>query len=170
MTNRRGASLIELMVVITTSMIIIGLAIGMVHTLVGANRTAERHLVRSESVGRLCESFRRHVREAAAAECIEEDGAIRLELSFDDGRQVVFRSAEQAVFRTEREEGVDRRRDKYTLAKDSFARFEIQSEKDSTTVTLVIAHAPTRPDEGPACEFRADATLDRDLRFASKGK
>ena len=170
MSNRRGASLIELLVVITTSMIVVGLAVAMVRSLLVANRTAEAHLVRSDTVRRLCDSFRSYVRAASAAECVQEDDAMRLELSLADGRQVVFRAAEQAVVRTESDATADRRREKYSLANGCIARFETHAENDATTVTLVIVQTPSRANEGPSREFRAEATLDRDRRFVTKGK
>ena len=170
MTNRRGVSLIEMLVVITTGMIIVGLAVAMVRTLAAAHRTSEGHLVRTEAVGSLCESFRGHVRAAGTADCVEEDGAMRLELSCDDGRQVEFRSTERVVIRTERDQGVEPRREKYTLPTNCGTRFEIQSDNGTTNVTLVIVQAPSAADQGRSREFRAVATLNRDQRFVSKGK
>lgn len=170
MTNRRGVSLVELLVVISTGMIVVGLAVALVRTLVGAHRAAEAHLVRSDAGRRLCESFRSHVRAAGAAEYTEEDGVGRLELTFDDGHQVEFRSAEQVVTRTERDQGVERRREKYTLPANSAARFEVQSDNNTKTVKLAITQTPSRAADGALREFVAVATLNRDHRFVSKGK
>jgi hypothetical protein len=169
MSNRRGASLVELLVVITTGMIVVGLAVTMVRSLVDANRAAESHLVRNGAVRRLCESFRVHVRAARAAESAAEDQALRLKLSFEDGREVEFRSEEQVVVRTERDRGTDRRRESYTLPANSTARFEVQSDDGTTIVRLIINQAPNRPSEAASREFVALATLDHDHRFEAKG-
>ena len=170
MTGRRGVSLIEMLVVITTGTIIVGLVVGMLRTLMVAHRASERHLVRSEAVGRLCESFRSDVRSAASAECVEADGAIRLELTGDDGRQIVFRAADQAVIRTEQAQGAEVRREKFAMPTNSAIRFETQPDDETRTVKLVITRTPARALGGPAHEFHAVATLGRDRRFVSKGK
>jgi type II secretory pathway component PulJ len=170
MTSRRGVSLIEVLVVITTGTIIVGLVVGMLRSLVVAYRASEGHLVRSEAVGRLSESFRTDVRSAATVEFVEEDGATRLALTGDDGRRIEFRAAGQAVIRIEHAQGAASRREKFAMPTDSAIRFEIQPDDETTTVILVITRTQARSHGGPSHEFHAVATLGRDRRFVAKGK
>ena len=169
MIQRRGLSLIEMLVVMTVSVAVVGLVAGMIRLLMKADRAAEDHLVRSGAVDQLSDSFRQHVRAAREAKTVQQDGADKLQLKLDEARTVEFLAREQVVIRSEREAGQIRRQDRYTVPVGSAVRFEVQSDEKSTTVSLVLARRLGQPDRGPPRELRVHAMLGRDLRFVAKG-
>ena len=66
MTGRRGMTLIELLVAMAVASTILGVAVGLVYTLLEADRAAQRQVRFSNASARLSEQFRRDVRAATA--------------------------------------------------------------------------------------------------------
>jgi prepilin-type N-terminal cleavage/methylation domain-containing protein len=168
MKLRNGASLIELLVVIAISAIIVGLVAGLIQTLVHADRTAEEHLVRNATVRQLCDTVRKHVWAAAAANCEEQGKASWLKLQLNSGHRIEFLASEQQVTRTEYEDGHTRRREKYILPGQSRAWFEIVAGTNGKAVKLAIAHQNELASDPKVTELHVEAVIGRDLRFVSR--
>lgn len=167
--NRRGLSLIEMLVVITASAIVIGMVAGMIQMLIRAERAAQDHLVRTATADQLARSFRQHVRAAVQADSEQRDGTATLQLKVGENAEVEFRSRKDAVIRIDREAGQVRRQEKYSLPARSVARFETHDDAGTTTVSLVVIHQPSATEQAPTRELRVEATLGRDHRFVPRG-
>ena len=166
--RRRGMTLIEVLVVIGSSVVILGLIAGTIRTMARAEHATENHLVQGEVLAQLSESFRSHVHAARPAELIEQEQGEQLKLALV-GSEVEFRVQEHRVLRVVRSADGSLRQERYSLPPGSTVRFEIDRGHEPTTVTLVVARHPAGAPTGTPRELRVEAVLGRDHRHSSKG-
>ena len=164
--NRRGYALIELIAVISVSMITLGIAAGLVHSAFDVERSLRERLAQRQVVDRLAEQFRRDVH--AASEVIVEADPIRCELVGHNRASVVYRTEGAMLVREALgEEGSSSSqhasRTDFPLPQRCtvvFDRFE-QAGRTLVGLTIVPKPGPDAPARQAPQPVRIDALLDR---------
>ena len=167
---RRGISLVELLVVMTVSVIIVALIGGGMQVMLRAYRTAQEHLVDGQIVQRLAATLRRDVRSALNAEVAERRDFERLVLTDGFGMRVEYSAQTNIVTRQELIDGAPRQCDQFKLPMGSRIRFEIVGDHSARMVRCVIDKQPKSPKDGPRREQSWIARLGRDRRFVSEAR
>jgi hypothetical protein len=165
MRQRRAITLIELLVVISASVIVLGMIAGLIGSLARAERSAEHHVVESERITQLCDSFRRAVWTATLAECVAGEQAV--ELSFENDRTIELRSIENQLIETERAGGQVIRQERYELSLYGDVRFTVRSENEHRWARMAIARQANQSSEHLHA-IQVDARVGRDRRFRTK--
>jgi prepilin-type N-terminal cleavage/methylation domain-containing protein len=150
--DRRGFSLIEMMVVISAGAVLLGLCVVLIHTLLRLDRTSRARMSEGLAVGGLARDFRDDVRAARSARLLSDSArAGRLELFLPDGRTVSYRTRDGELVRLETLDGEPDRIERYHVS----ARPELKPLGNRTLVGLSL---------GPR-DLRIEAVLGLDRRF-----
>lgn len=170
MRDRRGKSLIELMVVIATLNVMLLVCVTLMHKMLRSQAGGARSLAESVSLARLANDFRQDVHAAIRAEGAAADAGepAHCTLNLPDGHVVVYAGLPQALSRTESQDDKVQRRETYALA-DGEPRFETSPE--SQLVTLVHrwdtrTAVEKSGNQAALRELRIEAALGHDRRFA----
>ena len=160
---RRGYTLIEVLVVVTVSTVLLGVAAGVLCLLLRAERGGREHVYRASVVARLSDQFRRDVH--AALHTIPADAAEKGQWSFamPDDHVVAYRVVPGEIERRERLGEKLVRRESYALAADSSAEIVVHAGPAPSMASLVIRLPTPAADER---EIHVDAVVGRDHRFA----
>jgi type II secretory pathway component PulJ len=167
-TRRRGFSLVELLLVISSLTVLLGICVGLIHSLLRLDRIARTNLAESATIGRLARQFRQDVH---AAERIDEpvrNESLRLELPAR--RTIEYASRSGQLTRTLRRSGEDEGREVYHLAARGTPRFESIRRKGQAILTMIFEGKKGGPRSPFRREIRIDATLGRDERLAGTSK
>jgi hypothetical protein len=172
MSTRRGASLIETVVVIGVGAILFGLAAGLLHVLFAADRAARSGFAEGTSLGRMAQGFRDDVRAATRSEPADAAaGPFRqLSLILPGDRTVEYRVEEDALARLERRGGEVVRRERFTIPPRLASRLELRREGGRTVAAFVLDRRPgvAAPKAGEGRALRVEAVVARDYRFENK--
>lgn len=175
--QRRGYTLLELLVVISLDSIICGLAVILVIALLHANRQSREHqhfgVVRARLVEQFCTDAQRALDILPVEQDIKQnafkDNSADLQFGFTlpDGVSVEYQVEGDRIMRLERKTQKIVRRDQFTLPEASRVRFErIEDEKLPGWVRLSI----DRPDDAqgypPHKSFQIMARLSSDHRLS----
>lgn len=167
--NRRGVSLVEMMVVIAVTTVITTLGATLIATLMRSEGDGARSLARSTNLARLARDFRRDVRASSDAQFVsaepEQPPEMVLQLAAD--ATVVYRLQDDAVVRLERRDGENVALETYPLPEGE-RRFD-QADDDRLLALVYRRPAAIRSAGGsriPHHDFHIEAALGRDLRFA----
>jgi len=172
MTRRRGLTLIELLVAMAGTSVILGMAVALVYTLLGADRAARQRMHVGESLARLAEQFRSDVHAAKAVAPVAPAGAARpspgWQLPLDGGRSVRYGLRQGKLIRSEHAGGKAVRQESFALPEGATISIEQDVAGRPATVRLAI-----EPEGGPARKWRGpaihvDAVLGRDHRFTKQ--
>lgn len=168
--SRRGASLVELMIVMSLSSVVLIIGGQVIQTLLRSERNGATSLVESRSRSRLNRDFRRDVRAAQALSPIVVDDGDRTvcELQLEHNRRVIYRRTDQATLaRIEMLDGTVQSRDDYAVAPG-----ETTVVSSSETPLLVLTHrwfpvtnSGAVAASGAEHEIRIVAALGRDERL-----
>lgn len=174
---RRGAFLIEVVAVITLSVLLLGLSVALLQALLRLESRERETMVASSSLSRLARDFRANVHRAAEARIVtlpepfaQSDGG-RLEIEDNHGRGVSFGLMNGQIVREVSSHGKLIAREDYRLPRGSTVRWKIRPWTDGSgyqLVSLEISHpTPTgrREPEKPVVQ-RMEAVLGRDQRYA----
>jgi prepilin-type N-terminal cleavage/methylation domain-containing protein len=173
MHQRRGFTLVEVLVVITVSSVIMGIAVTLLYGLLLTQRTARDHLHRCHELDRLAEQFRRDVHLATTHNGADLTAGWQCHLPAD--RTVTYRAEPGGLVRVEHQGQVVRQRESFALPPNSVASIEVtNSRKDGrgpAIASLLVTPAGDNPGtsaQGPpaARPVRIDAVLGRDHRFS----
>lgn len=162
--QRRGYTLIEMLVVVTVSAVLMGVAVQVLYLLARLERGGRESVGRATIVARLADQFRSDVH--AALRSMPAAGAEKSQWRFAlaGDSAVAYRALPGEVERREQVAGKPARQESYALPAESVAEIVIRTEPAPTVASLVI----TLP--GPASamgrEIRIDAVLSKDHRFA----
>jgi hypothetical protein len=164
--QRRGASLVEMVLIVGTVAVILGLCGLFMHLMLKLDRASRGTVADAGTVGRLARQFRQDVRAAGAAKVVASGGADTggIDLTGPGRPTVAYRGEGDRLIRTETDGGAVRRREGYALAHLASARFQA----DGPRVVLTL---PRRADvAGPATRpgFRVEASLGKDRHLASR--
>jgi hypothetical protein len=169
MTRRRGVSLLEVVTVIGISAALMGIAVGLLHTLMRAEETSRDLIVERAAKSRLADQFRRDVR---AAESISAPGgqsqtnaSAVWELSAGPEQRIQYQAEPRALVRTEREGDKVLRRESFFLPDGAAVSIESAGDADPPIVSLQII--PKAASWGKAL-WRVDAVLAKDRRFVNQ--
>ena len=168
MKRPRGVSLIELMVVMTVATVVMGVAVGMLYTLMRIEGTTREHLRLRTARGRLGQQFRRDVHAAISFTTPDGEaggkasGGWELQLAAD--RVVRYRVEKDKLVRTEAGGGGEAR-ESFALGSDATVTIRIEDDSKPTIVSLLIARGDEAVEPSAAAAVRVDAVLARDHRF-----
>lgn len=171
--RRRGFSLVEMLVVIVSMSVLLGVAVTTLTLLMRAGQTATSAVTSSLAVSRLAHDFRREVRAASAAEVEpgENGQPARLRLSVAPDRRVIYWREKTSILRREMSGDEVLRAEKYSVDASEVS-FTVP---ESGQVTLAIStslndRAPTRGRSVSAVSrrFQIDATVGADRRFQNR--
>ena len=159
----RGFTLVEMVAVISVSAVIMGLAIGLLHTLLRAKRAAQRQSAHRATIARLADGFRRDVHVAGDLRTDDPSFLCQLELAADDDVRYEFNPPQ--LSRTHYTKGQVRSRETYALPPGTIVKIEPPGPEDRGRVRLVIT-PPAEPSAGPKMKRLAiDALLAKDRRY-----
>ncbi|AGA30457.1 hypothetical protein [Singulisphaera acidiphila] len=166
-SHRRGYVMVELMLVMSSLLIIFGVCVVLMHGLLKLDRAGRAHLAESSSRDRLARQFRLDVRSASRSKPGREDRAPsdHLELVRPDGRIIDYRVLKGQIVRDEHDKGGQVfGHESYRLPSQALPRFQVREEEKSLLILLQLHREPASegmrsPD--PGCE----ALLSKDLRF-----
>jgi hypothetical protein len=159
--RRRGASLIETVVVIASVALILSVSGVFLHLVMRVDRAGRASAAEATAVARLARQFRQDVREADSARVV--DG--RLELPMPDGSAVSFAATDGGVSRTEGAGGKVVRRELYGLP--SLEPADLAVEGASARLTLARRPDP-RAGGAPRPTLRIEATVGKHLGLARR--
>ena len=188
--QRRGHSLIELLVVISVGSALLAVSVGLLHTLLQMQQGGRKHLQQRRTLERLADQFREDVHaatqvRATAAGPGQAEGP-GWELPRDPEHTVEYRLQEDNLVRTERQKDKVLRRESFALPQGATVSMETPkmgiAETAPGLVTLRIV--PLLPSErqpagqprapgaaSPGRTIRVDAALATDHRFLqAKGR
>jgi hypothetical protein len=166
-TPRRGYALMELLIVITALMIMLGLGVGLIHALLKLDRAGRAHLTEVTTRGRLARRFREDVRAASRVEATRDQSgrAVTLHLEHPDGPPVAYRAEPRRVVREQPGEDKESqtRREVYRLRGPGSPRFDVG---DDGFIGLLLPDASSFAPADDRREFRIDARIGKDPRPA----
>lgn len=169
MKRRTGYSLIEAVTAISISSVLASLALGLIGSLVRADRNGRRHLKETQSLARLAAQFRADV--AAADKAALSDDLTQFELHFSDGRTAVYATEAGRATRDEPAGGAQRRHESFILPEMAKLAFEIDRERQPARAGLSLVRAddanPSTAANGARLGWRVAAFVGRALRLAN---
>ena len=177
-SRRRGAtSLIEVVVMMSVGMVMLGIAMTTIHLLLRAERHSTQAVWHSATITRLSRVLRDdvHAVREAAVEAADDDGPAKLILTDDDDCVIVYSIEEHELKRVESVGETVERRNSFFLPVGSSLHFE-QAAGRPSMVRLVIERATlaggkakqTKPSTGEPPARRTltiDSFIGRDHRF-----
>lgn len=162
--RRSGYALIELLLVISSLAVVMGLCMALLHALLKLDRSARSHLAEASSRDRLARQFRQ---DARASSRFEPKSATapqdRIELLRPDGRVVLYRAREGHLVRTERSGDSNVRSESYNLPSRGIARFSVHVQDGSSFASLVLPRKKNPVGGERSHEIRIEAHLGKDL-------
>ncbi|MBI5760766.1 MAG: type II secretion system protein [Planctomycetales bacterium] len=170
---RRGFSLVELLTVMATMSVLLGLAVTTLTLLMRAGQSSTSAVTASLAVSRLAHDFRSDVRAASTADLQagNNDQPSRLRLSIAAGRVVIYERRKAAIVRHETSGEQSIRTEAYSVDVRDVS-FGVPGENAARLVTLSLSsglsdQAPTRGRFMSAAprQFQFDAALGADHRF-----
>ena len=168
--NRKGASLLEMIIVMSLTSVVLVIGGQVIHTLLRSERNGAMSLVESLSRSRLNRDFRRDVRAAQALSPTAGDDGQRAvcELQLEHNRRVIYRQTDrETLARIELFNGTVHSRDDYAVAP---GKATVESTGETPLVVLTHRFRPAAPSgaaapTGAEHEIRIVAALGRDHRF-----
>ena len=159
MRHRRGSSLLEVLALIATTALMLGLSAGLIQVLLRVEKAGRADLVETSEISRLALTFRADVRSATAAH--PADGTLELDGPAGPIARYQFEAGQVVRLRLEGDEV--RARDDYRLPRHGLARLESVDRDGRTWVALIFASSPGHDD-------RLEAVLAADHRFEAEGQ
>lgn len=175
--NRRGAFLIEVVAVITLSILLLGLSVALLQALLRLESREREAMVASSSFSRLARDFRAHVHHGLEARIISLPEPFaqtdwgRLEIDDKHGRVVSFGLMNGHLVREISSHGEAVGREVYRLPRGSTFQWNIRPWMDDMACQLVsLEISPPPPsgirEAGKPVINRVEAILGRDWRLA----
>lgn len=171
MNRRRGASLVELLVVVSSTAAILSLSAELIYRGMRTQSESRRFFDGERAAWRLAKDFRNDAHAASEAtvapEAVGADGLIRLEQA--DGRVVVYRRDGAKIVRMASSPGAAESREEYPLAAGTTAEVQFDDATRLATLSVVkepadAAAAPPRSVREAPIELEVLAIVGRDHR------
>jgi len=165
-TERRGASLIEMVVVITLTATLMGLAAAILHMLLRLESTSREAIAERAAIAQLAGQFRRDVRAAESFSSggqPEDTSSAVWELAAGPEQGIVYRAQPGTLVRSERQGDKELRRETFSLPDGASVSIEAPGENAARIVSLRIV---PKPGAVESIAWRVDAALGKDRRFA----
>jgi type II secretory pathway component PulJ len=161
--SRRGISLIEMLVAITVSTALMGLAVSTLYMLMRVGQNGRDHVGQAMIVPRLADQFRSDVH--AALRPITADGSSKNQWRFALPKDctVTYQVLPGEMERRQQVAGKLVRQESYVLPAHGSAEIVLRTDSTPATASLVITSPG--PGSSPGREIRIDAALGTDYRF-----
>lgn len=170
MPNRRGFTLIETLVVISTMSVILMLSATTIFFLMRAEGDGTRALTSSTSFARLQNAFRRDARAASSAH-INQTGAGEefLEFEFNSSQSIQYRIVGDQIVRNKFVDETVSATEEFFVPKTTIG-FEVAQQNGKTVAVLSCDRRPlstveTKQKTVRSREYRIVAAIGRDRRF-----
>jgi prepilin-type N-terminal cleavage/methylation domain-containing protein len=168
--DRRGFTLLEMLVVIAVSTIIVGIAVSLVITMMHLEKQSRKRLGSFRIQGQLAEQYRRDVRAATGLSPVKtadkEGEQAGCELQFDSERLVRYRVDGPRIVRTELAGDRPVRNESYRLLSGATAQFQLPEGESPAIAGLRIVPRDDAKRRVPVQSLRIEAVLAADHRFA----
>lgn len=175
MKRRTGYSLVEMLVVMATGSIILGLSVGLVGLAMRNGHVGSDHLRRCTVLARLAEQFCDDVHAASAVDPVDNapddpDGS-GWRFTVQRIRTIEYRRTAGELTRVEHFGQEIRRRDYFALPEDADVEVEIGKTSTSHMVSMVITTSTatgsgkSKKKQSKKLVLQVDAVLGRDHRF-----
>jgi prepilin-type N-terminal cleavage/methylation domain-containing protein len=167
--NRRGVTLIEMLVVMTVLAVLLGLCALTIQLLLRVGSDAQSRRSAASALGRLSAQFREDVHACDGAEVRHTAG---LRLSRDRGVVITYEARDGRVDRVEAIAGQARRHESYDLGRGAAAAFERRDDDGPGRFLALVVSRTTqagRPDPPRPVEILALAGKDRPESARAKG-
>jgi hypothetical protein len=167
--GRRGASLVEVVVLIGAVTVIISLCGVFLHLLLRVDRAGRSAQGEASAVARLARQFRQDVRAANSgrvAVAKEGESGGTLELTLGDGVSISYANGDGRVLRTESAGGTARRREGYEFR--GFGPAAFAAEGGTARLSLDRLADP-RAGGAARPGYRLEARVGKDLELARRG-
>lgn len=170
MTKRRGFSLIEMVAAIGGIVILAGLSVTLIHSLLRVERLERASLVQQTALAHLSRQFRQDVRSAQTVEPSGDDaGPLRgIVLKSPTHETIEYQAKDGSIVRTWRRSEKVERTESFKLSSEGTAQLSVSGKSDQAVVSLEIDRKAGKRGEVKSREFRVDARLGHDHRFASE--
>lgn len=162
--RRRGATLIELVLVIGGVTAVLLLCAGLLHALLSLDRSGRGALNDTATVARLARRFRQDARAATAAKPSPKEGSPGLEFTKGDGPAIAYRVEGKRLFREEVSGKTVKSREGYAVDRLGPVGFVVEGGR----VRLVLSRKPSGPHVPARPAVRVEATLGKDLALADR--
>ena len=151
--NRRGVSIIEVMVVISIAVLMLGAGISLLHLLLRVERDGVKDVWYGRSLARLSEAWRKDVRGAGDGR-VEDGESRQAVLSRPDGAVVTYSSKGHVISRVAQRGDTVEQRDAFHFPDGSTFRFEIDGDP---RFARVVIRRPALPQKGASAERTGDS-------------
>ena len=154
MKSRRGASLVELLMVMSAGTVVLTMSAGLIHRAMHAQSRARAFADVELTSVRLANAFRRDAHEATGAELAEADAGERvfLRLTLPDNQTIEYGRREANVLRVLFEGSRSVAREEFAFP----AGIELAIRREETR--LIVLTIQSRPGEMPAEDGRLEAS------------
>jgi prepilin-type N-terminal cleavage/methylation domain-containing protein len=183
MNRRHGFTLIEMLVVITVSTALAGIAVFMLHALMKSHNTGREHLAYCQTLNRLAEQFRGdvHAMQKTASdgnELLKRDSPIFVDTKIGtvpvldllpesaDGTKIRYQCLQDRIDRTETQGEKIIRQESYMLPPNIESSIKIESLQDATMACIVVSPKRETPKLYYVAPVRIEAVLGRDARLS----
>ena len=177
MKTRRGASLVELLMIMSACTVVLTLTGVLLQRVMRIQMQSRAHVNVERSALRLSEQFRSDVHQARAAVTgnPEQDGVVFLRLESADNRVIAYSRDKGAVKRLESSSNQPTRREEFEFPAASVLQIEQQTAPQRLALTIILKPVDPAPtDNKPLASTSvipvslcAEAVVGSDLRFDS---
>ena len=167
MKRRAAYSLVEMLVVMTTGTMVLGVAVGTITALLRTGEHSRRHVLERAAICRLADQFRRDVHAARQFKPLDagQQAAPGWQLQLAFGETVEYRAARGGVERTEGPVGKVRSRESYALSAQVAVSMKLDESISPPLVCLGFAAAGQEPVPATVRAIRVEAVLGKDGRL-----
>ncbi len=169
--GRRGFSLVEMLAVMATLSLVLGLCVALLEMLLRLNASGREHIENEAAIARMSRVFREDVRDAGEiARCPLGGQSTALSLVVPGGDLVEYQVIKDALVRKEWRRDEILAQERFRLPASSYGRFERHGENEQAVVSLVIDRRSKQgPVDANAHTFRIEATPGATRRFDEQG-
>ena len=173
---RRGITIIEVLIVVTTVTMMLGLCAVSIQLLMRLNGDAVSRYATAVALERLARQIRDDAHSSESGqidtEARTQGTTASLRLTIKPDRTVVYQAEDRAVVRTESAAGTVLRRESYSLLSGGMARFVLRAEGPSQFAVVVMTRSSGKSQSEPPhpLEVVAQIGKDRPLRGRENGR
>ena len=161
--TRRGFTLMEMVLVIGSVTVVLGICGSLLHMLLRLDRSGRESLGDTVTLTRLARQFRQDVRAARGVDLGKDQ---QLELTRGDGPPIIYHLDKDRLLREERNGDDVRRREAYSLTRLGPLRFE----SDGSWIRLILSRRPEHPTAMVRPAVVVEARLDKERVMTNRAE